>query len=856
MKDLGKRLVQTSLLALVLAGGMMSGCTTDSKDDKPPVDTTDNDDTTGTDTLAKCLDSETELKLEITESCQLKEGNYSLKGLTFVKDGAVLTLDPGVKIMGPSNGDLSALVVQAGAKLMAVGTKAKPIVFTAGTSSPTRGDFGGVVLLGKADINLDTEEGEIEGLVGVSYGGTHDDDNSGHLEYVRIEWAGYELSTDNELNALTFGGVGSGTKISYVQAFEGRDDCFEWFGGTVSADHLVGSGCDDDIFDWDAGWRGKLQFAFGWQGEATSSNPNGIEADNLNGKESNTPVSSPMVYNITLIGNSNNALNGMHLRRGTAGHIGNAVIAGFVKGSAVLVDGNGSIKNAISGDLMGEGIYSYGNASEIAVKAASGLASNADDSASMVHDAKAAIAEWFTGEVSPLNISWASPKAGELDGAVEPPSGMANAKYIGAFDPAATELWTAGWTRTALVATQPVTKGATCLDAGNTLKLDITADCALPGDKTYSLKGLTFVKPGATLTIGAGAKVMGPENGDLSALVIMAGAKINAVGTASKPIVFTAGTSSPARGDFGGVVLLGKADINLDTEEGEIEGLVGVSYGGTDDDDSSGVMKYVRIEWAGYELSADNELNGLTFGGVGSKTQISYIQVYEGRDDCYEWFGGTVSPHHLVGTGCDDDMFDWDAGWRGKLQFAYGYQGVATSSNPNGIEADNLNGKESNTPVSSPMVYNLTLIGNNDNALNGMHLRRGTAGHIGNAIVTGFVKGSAILVDGNGSIGNVNSDDLKGEAIYAYGNTKLASVKAAAGLADSATAVASALTKVEGWFLADTSSLELTEENPVVGSSVTGAVDVPSGMVTAKYLGAFDPAASSKWTDGWTLDPR
>ena len=160
------------------------------------------------------------------------------------------------------------------------------------------------------------------------------------------------------------------------------------------------------------------------------------------------------------------------------------------------------------------------------------------------------------------------------------------------------------------------------------------------------------------------------------------------------------------------MVILGKADINSPNTTADIEGLVGVPFGGSDDEDSCGELEYVRIEYVGYLLGTDNEINGLTMGGVGSRTKVSHIQVFEGLDDCFEWFGGSVSASYLVASGCDDDMFDWDMGWRGSLQFALGVHTSDVNTDANGVEADNLNGNEGNTPRSAPNVANLTLIGN------------------------------------------------------------------------------------------------------------------------------------------------
>jgi hypothetical protein len=279
---------------------------------------------------------------------------------------------------------------------------------------------------------------------------------------------------------------------------------------------------------------------------------------------------------------------------------------------------------------------------------------------------------------------------------------------------------------------------------------------------------------------------------------------------------------------------------------------VGVPFGGTVDGDSSGTLKYVRIEYAGHLLGTDNELNGLTMGGVGSGTSLSYVQVYEGLDDCFEWFGGTVSATYLSAHGCDDDMFDWDMGWRGSLQFAIGAHTAVTNTDANGIEADNLNNNEGNTPRSAPKIANLTLIGNGTSSLNGMRLRRGTGGDIVNAIVTGFKMGAAVRIDGNTSIGLVNSDGLKVTSLYAYANGKRTSVAAAAGLADSAATGAATLTTLATWFLPATATLEVTAASPKPATAGAGAVDAPGGFMAAKYLGAIDPDATSLWTAGWT----
>ena len=202
---------------------------------------------------------------------------------------------------------------------------------------------------------------------------------------------------------------------------------------------------------------------------------------------------------------------------------------------------------------------------------------------------------------------------------------------------------------------------------------DISADKTLDASKKYVLKGFVFVTKGAKLTIPAGTVVMG-DRASKGTLVITRGSKIDAQGTATKPVVFTSSQAVGARqaGDWGGIVILGKAPINASGSEAKLEGgLTPTSggaekeyiwYGGSDAADNSGSIVYARIEFAGIALSPDNELNSLTMGGVGSGTKLSYIQVYRAGDDAFEWFGGTVNADHLVASYTWDDDFDTDFG--------------------------------------------------------------------------------------------------------------------------------------------------------------------------------------------------
>lgn len=281
-----------------------------------------------------------------------KDKTYVLSSLIFVKSGATLTIEPGTVIKGKKTATGSALIVERGAKLIAKGTKDAPIVFTSGEATRAPGDFGGVMLNGNAKVNLVGGKGSPEGIEnGPEYGGEDDADNSGELSYVRIEFAGFLLSKDNELNALTMNAIGSGTTIHHVQAHLGTDDAFEWFGGTVDAKYLLATGTQDDCFDWDFGYRGRAQFLACVQDDLVK-NDNGIEADNNATTTDAQPFSDPVFSNVTLVGKSVSGAvgKGVLLRRGTRGKIHNALITGF-PGVGLDLDGSQTVANAQDGSL-------------------------------------------------------------------------------------------------------------------------------------------------------------------------------------------------------------------------------------------------------------------------------------------------------------------------------------------------------------------------------------------------------------------------------------------------------------------------------------------------------------------------
>jgi hypothetical protein len=284
----------------------------------------------------------------------------------------------------------------------------------------------------------------------------------------------------------------------------------------------------------------------------------------------------------------------------------------------------------------------------------------------------------------------------------------------------------------------------------------ISSDRMLESGKTYKLRGTVYVVEGAKLTIQPGVTIQG-EKSSRGALVITRGTQILANGTADKPIVFTSDAANPQAGDWGGIVILGRARTNSSFNGvagvGEIEGGVNNAeglglYGGADDNDNSGVLKYVRIEFAGYAYLPDKELNGLTFGGVGRGTTVDYVQVSYAADDSYEWFGGSVDAKHLIAYKGLDDDWDMDNGYNGRLQFGISFRdsSIADISQSNGFEVDNDAGGSTGMPQTSAIISNFTVIGpraalnNVGNSLfrRAVHTRRNSAISIFNSIIMGW----------------------------------------------------------------------------------------------------------------------
>ncbi|MCK7589249.1 multidrug transporter [Subsaxibacter sp. CAU 1640] len=297
-----------------------------------------------------------------------------------------------------------------------------------------------------------------------------------------------------------------------------------------------------------------------------------------------------------------------------------------------------------------------------------------------------------------------------------------------------------------------------------------TSDLTLDANNCYVVNGPLLMTEGTTLTIPAGMTIKVAPVGVNAYIAILRGATIIADGNAANPIVFTSNAASPASGNWGGVVICGNAPINstadgsTDTATTEVGGL---SYGGNTPNDNSGIIRYVRIEYAGGAIDGNAELNGLSLYAVGSGTTIDYVQAYKGSDDGFEFFGGTVNASHLSVVDAEDDSIDWTEGFMGTLTDIYVKQN-AGSDHDSGFEMDGFNTDFSNEGgyVSQPTVTNVTVIGDGDSG-RAFRLRAGTAGIFTNIMIDNFGRGVVLeddqmdyptsqnVVDGNLSMTDV-----------------------------------------------------------------------------------------------------
>jgi hypothetical protein len=426
----------------------------------------------------------------------------------------------------------------------------------------------------------------------------------------------------------------------------------------------------------------------------------------------------------------------------------------------------------------------------------------------------------------------------------------------------------------------------------------------------YTMVGWIYVEAGATLTIEPGTIIRGSNTSfdgrqaaEGSSLIIMRGAKIMAQGTPTAPIVFTSAQPAGQRkaSDWGGIILCGKARNNLTAMT--IEGGIEADHGGTDDDDNSGVLQYVRIEYGGYPYAVDNEINGLTLGSVGRGTTLDHIQISYSGDDSFEWFGGAVNARHLIAYHGWDDDFDTDNGFSGKLQFLLAVRDprIADQSNSNGFESDNNASGSTSAPVTSAVFSNVTLIGplgqdaafaNDKSYITGynwgessgirtgifqaaMQIRRHSALNCFNAVATGYPLGLMLSNDGRGDTqGVAAAGSLRIKNVYFAGMNLLgadADKKDPAQWSGNVSVDYFNRPELNNRSFAAIDDLKLRQPNskqananygPSAGSPLLGSADFSDAFLSdafftrVSYIGAFS-GENDDWATGWTnFDPQ
>lgn len=412
----------------------------------------------------------------------------------------------------------------------------------------------------------------------------------------------------------------------------------------------------------------------------------------------------------------------------------------------------------------------------------------------------------------------------------------------------------------------------------------ITANRTLTANKKYLLRGFVNVNPPATLTIEPGTLIYGEELSK-GALIINRGAKIIANGTKDRPIVMTSQKPIGQRGpgDWGGLIIAGRASINVPGGVATLEGGTNTQYGGgltPDDNDNSGSLRYFRLEFSGIPFQPDNEINGITLGGVGRGTTFEYVQVSFNGDDSWEWFGGTANAKYIISYGTVDDDFDTDTGFSGNIQYAFSMRdpNLADISGSNGFESDNATGDAvgaTASPRTRPTFSNVTLVGPkatpstqiNNLFRNGQQIRRGSHTSTYNSVILGWPT-VGILVDGDPTNTAASNGDMEvRNTIIAGASTAVSSNRA------------SIIANGNNWFLAEgkgnqvlVNNTEMLLVNPfdlknpdprpntnspaASGASFTAARINNSFFDKVTYRGAFSPT-EPRWDAGWAeYDPK
>ena len=560
--------------------------------------------------------------------------------------------------------------------------------------------------------------------------------------------------------------------MNHIEVAYNLDDGVEFFGGTVNVKYLSVLFCGDDGIDTDLGYNGSIQFAFVMVGTG------GHHAAEMDSKYDKQPRSFPRLYNALIVGGQNRDMpessddqkSGLiRLREGTGGEFGNIVMINVMQhgvrmndcASETRIQGfnkpSGSDRDYLwfSPNNIVAGTHSPLNLGT----GCQGLTTVQDVDPKLIMAPAVMHEDIKFMDPRPMP---GSPVFTEFD-AVPNDFFFDQVDFRGAFGK---DLWLAGWSWLSENGRIPDNLNGVILPSS--IRMDMT----LKSDETYLLTSQVFVKPGYTLTIEEGATVYGYRDdgsGKAPSLVIEQGAKIWAAGTVDKPITFTSALHPsllPQRGTWGGLIINGNAKIATKFGVNEVEGLANVPYGGNDNEDNSGLLTYVRVWYGGAMIAEDNEINGITFAGVGSRTEVHHIEVAYNLDDGVEFFGGTVNVKYLSVLFCGDDGIDTDEGYQGKIQFATVLVGKIGH---HGAEMDSkTNGDVNSQPRSFPQLYNALIVGgggspdshsSDDQFLGMMRLREGTGGEFGNIIIAN-APGIAVLMNTCGDESRVQDKSM------------------------------------------------------------------------------------------------
>ncbi|MFN0015130.1 MAG: T9SS type A sorting domain-containing protein [Saprospiraceae bacterium] len=864
-----------------------------------------------------------------------KDKVYLLDGLVFVENGSTLNIEAGTVVKFTPRADLgnpSALIVAAGGKIFANGTPAEPIIFTAqadDVNNPTdlgpkdNALWGGLAILGNGITQKNgVSPVQLEGIPTTeprgSYGGSNNADNSGVLRYVSIRHGGRQIASGSELNGLSLGGVGSGTTLEYIEIYANSDDGIEFFGGAPNVKYAVVAFAEDDSYDWDEVYTGKGQFWFSIQRADVADS--GGECDGTT-PDDGTPYSNPTVYNWTHIGSGVGAAAsnpvGWNLRAGTAGTVANCIVTDMKAKGLEVQDKAAGVNDAYSKLVAGElkllnnVFYNIGSFTTIDT----GATGIIRVSATAEEKGAAALIAHLTTNKNTIANPGIQGISRVQDNNLDPrptggntvnsdlaayPAGDAfftQVNYKGAFPPFAAGMWLRDWTA--------LHRNNHLKDLDNNNQTVFVNDASIKAcdnvtwtkDKVYVVDGLTFVDSCATLTIEAGTVVKFTPRADVgnpSALIVARNAKIFANGTAAEPIIFTAEADDVTNPTdlgpkdnalWGGLALLGngvtqKNGVPTAILEGipttEVRGF----YGGSNNADNSGVLRYVSIRHGGRQIASGSELNGLSLGGVGSGTTLEYIEIYANSDDGIEFFGGAPNVKYAVVAFAEDDSYDWDEVYTGKGQFWFSIQRADVADS--GGECDGTT-PDDGTPYSNPTVYNWTHIGSGVGAAAsnpvGWNLRAGTAGTVANCIVTDMKAKGLEVQDKAAGVNDAYSKLVAGElkllnnVFYKIGSFTTIDTGATGIIRVSATAEEKGAAALIAHLKTNQTSLnspyirsisrdqnELLDPRPcTIGAAYSTPLAAVPGDIffsTVNFKGAFSDSWNNLWIRDWTALDR